>query len=250
MKKKIFLSILLLAAFSYAGNAQLSTGKPSAKEIRTGNRPQKGDFGLYISPVGKNSIESWKTGTSYPLPIINLKYFSSDNFELRVGIDSKVSGDWLNGKLQNASEKIGNTTSESYFFLEPGFAYHCTKHNILDVYFGAELPIGLDGQSSHQFNKASDTKTSVSSTCFILGLKPVIGLQCFVANLPLAIGLEYGFCGYIRAGQKFKTVYESGADKQVYYSTTKETGTRYDSLSSGHFGIDNEVRLVISYYFK
>lgn len=48
MKKKVFLTAALLCAFSLASFAQLTTGEPSAKKIRTGNRAQAGDFGLYI----------------------------------------------------------------------------------------------------------------------------------------------------------------------------------------------------------
>ena len=48
MKKKIIMIAMLLCALSTAAMAQITTGEPSAKKIRTGNRPEAGDFGLFI----------------------------------------------------------------------------------------------------------------------------------------------------------------------------------------------------------
>ena len=49
MKTKLFLSfaiLCLLQGMSVPAFAQITTGKPSSKVIRTGNRAEAGDFGL------------------------------------------------------------------------------------------------------------------------------------------------------------------------------------------------------------
>lgn len=254
MKKKILFTVMLLAAFSSAANAQLTTGNPSAKEIRTGNRPQEGDFGLYFG-YGAQSIIALVGGVGYQLPIINMKYFMSNKLELRAGLDSQIGTDafsyeWAKGKKVSATEKSGDSKGESHFLLEPGIAYHFSKHNIIDVYAGAELPLGLVTESQKTFDKVAGTSSKTSRSSFSFGLKPFIGLQCFIANLPMAIGLEYGFWGYANVGAKYKTVAESGGTKQVFYTTLDDTTTQFDKLSAGFLGIDHDIRLTFSYYFK
>ena len=66
MKKKVFLTAALLCAFSLASFAQLTTGEPSAKKIRTGNRAQAGDFGLYIGFPINNYVDDIKRPCSFP----------------------------------------------------------------------------------------------------------------------------------------------------------------------------------------
>ena len=49
MKTRFTLLLLALLGLGTVDSfAQLTTGKPSAKVIRTGNRAQAGDFGLYV----------------------------------------------------------------------------------------------------------------------------------------------------------------------------------------------------------
>ena len=46
--KKLTLMLLFLIAGNMLIQAQISTGESSAQVIRTGNRAEKGDFGLYL----------------------------------------------------------------------------------------------------------------------------------------------------------------------------------------------------------
>lgn len=58
--------------------AQITEGEPSAKKVRTGNRPEAGNFGLYIG-VGSKFTESNISLT----PIINFKYMKTYKLEFR-----------------------------------------------------------------------------------------------------------------------------------------------------------------------
>jgi len=249
MKKKILFVLVTLCAFSFAATAQLTTGNPSSKEIRTGNRPQAGDFGLYLG-YGSTDIIHLINGSGYPLPVINLKYYLSNQLELRVGIDSEIESESFKGKLTGATEKSGTHVSESQFLLQPGIAYHFSKHNIIDVYAGAEVPLGYYGVTDRNFDKGAGTLNSAKRNLFQIGLKPFIGLQCFVANLPVAIGVEYGFSANSYLGAKWKYVAEAGGTKQVYYTLPGMTAPQYDKLSSSTFSLEHDVRITLSYYFK
>ena len=141
MKKKVFLTAALLCAFSLASFAQLTTGEPSAKKIRTGNRAQAGDFGLYIGFPINNYVDDIKYGDLVPFPIVNLKFFALDQLEVRASIDAKAYSQKAMGKLMTTDKKLGEGQSSGHFLVLPGVAWHFAKSNIVDVYAGAELPI-------------------------------------------------------------------------------------------------------------
>ena len=84
MKKILFSA--LMACFALTASAQISEGAPSAKKYATGNRPTKGTFGLYVGAESDLFDRVTDRFAFNPLPIVNLKYMVSDNFELRLGM--------------------------------------------------------------------------------------------------------------------------------------------------------------------
>lgn len=248
MKKKLLSIIVLIGAVSFAANAQLTTGNPTAKEIRTGNRPQAGDFGLYTGLSSEGLIQLI-SGYATPLPIVNIKYYATDKLEARIGIDVAAGRNWEKGLFTGETAKSASTYGESWGYIEPGIAYHFSKHNIIDVYAGAEIPLGYHTEVNRTISGSADTKTIAAETQFNIGLRPFIGLQAFIGDLPLAIGLEYGWRGYATLGEKIKTTTVTGGSKQVSYEALG-SGTTYDKLSAGSTLLGNEIRLTLSYYFK
>ena len=81
-------SLLLVALMSVSvAFAQISTGEPNSSVIpRTGNRPQAGDFGMYLGVsvtqimdlVELNKDEPFKNNIFWALPMIDLKYYFTD----------------------------------------------------------------------------------------------------------------------------------------------------------------------------
>ena len=143
--KSLFLALALAICTSFAASAQITTGEPTAKVIRTGNRAKAGNFGLYIgatSTMFSNMIDS--NVDIVPLPLLNLKYMTSDNFELRVGLEAYKLSENISGTVDTdpGINEIKEKYGESTVMLYPGFAYHFSRLNILDVYIGAELPLG------------------------------------------------------------------------------------------------------------
>lgn len=168
MKKKVFLTAALLCAFSLASFAQLTTGEPSAKKIRTGNRAQAGDFGLYIGFPINNYVDDIKYGDLVPFPIVNLKFFALDQLEVRASIDAKAYSQKAMGKLMTTDKKLGEGQSSGHFLVLPGVAWHFAKSNIVDVYAGAELPIGWSGAKQKMIDETADSEAIVAKNACTL----------------------------------------------------------------------------------
>lgn len=259
-KLKFLLLVLFCVGVMPAATAQITEGTPSAKTIRTGNRPEAGNFGLYVGATS-NMFKGMFDGdiTMEALPLLNLKYMATDKWELRIGVELYRSMEKLSGSVDNGKHTVTNYKNhfkEGSAMLYPGFAYHFSPLNIFDVYLGAELPFGWNS-----FSLISDGTTPSYMTTkktFNIGLGAFVGIQAFIANLPLAIGLEYGFSSHLNAALKYKNVVANNGTTQVTYSPdleyfnviAEEVPTAYDKLRAKAGGIGSQIRVTLSYYFK
>lgn len=247
--KRVSLFILCLFGCYTLTYAQLSTRENVASVIHTGTRPEAKDFGIFIGPSAsevKMMIDKdirWRG-----LPLVNFKYYFKAKLEGRIGLQfsktrEKSEGDLLSG---------GSTKTidvNSFNRITPGIAYHFSSKNLIDVYVGANMPLGWDRYKS--VNNGSGDKNEVSQNVFVIGLGGFIGLQWFVADLPVSIGLEYGFYGLNQRGMKYKHVVRSGESTQTFY--TNDLGNdspRYDNLKHTKFDVGSDARVTLSYYFK
>ena len=262
--KKSLMLILLVACSAISAVAQISEGEPYSRTIRTGNRPGSGDWGIFVGPSFSEIGQMVDGDISLSgFPLVNMKYYTNDNLELRCGIQmsrstNKTAGDLIiedydyNTDNYVISEKpVSMKYQDMFYRLTPGIAYHFSSKNILDVYVGASLPFGISGDKYINIFDGKNYDTQ-KRTSLEIGLGAFIGLQCFVADLPVAVGFEYGFSGYKFLGQKYQhiNVDEDGVE-QVYYTTSSYyDDERYSTLkkSRGYFGSD--VRFTISYFFK
>lgn len=277
MKTKLtfFIAILgLLGGHALPAVAQMTTGKPSSKVIRTGNRPEAGDFGIYLGMTSEmfNGI-IYKELQMQALPLINFKYMVSDQFEARIGLELYKTSSTLKGNYthdigeQSFSLPASTRNSNSNAMFYPGVAWHFSTKNILDIYVGAELPIGWDSSTSLdesgtvEIGETGDYISTISShsttkRSFVIGLGAFVGIQAFIADLPLAIGAEFGISSKFDTGVKYKHVEEvTGNDTQTYYSSAIEdlpgyTNTQYDSLKARTGEIGGQFRFTLTYYFK
>jgi hypothetical protein len=243
--KKVFL-LMALCFGTMMANAQISTGESTAKVIRTGNRAQAGNFGLYLGATTDMFNKIGDKGVDFSaLPLINLKYMATDNVEYRLGIEwwkSKTSttaevptGEVDSNGNPKTKEVNGYQSEKSYMFY-PGLAYHFNNRNLLDVYVGGELPFGIGNYG----NGDDDDDYYVSH--FRVGLGAFIGLQAYVANLPVAIGCEYGIHGlYNYAGDGNLTADGMTIDKTIGYKKDE---------SQSHFNLGHQVRFTLTYYFN
>ena len=254
MKTKLLLAFLIAVGSTLAANAQITTGEPTSKVIRTGNRAEGGDFGLYIgttSSMFRNVFNDDVTMT--PLPLINFKFMTSDNFELRIGLEAYSLKETLEGDINAITSEI-QKYGQNTVLLYPGFAYHFSRLNILDVYVGAELPLGWDASKVYAAAEKYENVTTKNS--FVLGLGAFIGLQAYIADLPLALGVEYGISSRLDAGLKYKNEVTSQNKTTVSYSPTGKfdyispMSDTYELLKARKGEIGGQLRITLSYYFK
>lgn len=256
MKKLLTLVACLAFAGALQAQSVLTQGNPYASNMKTGNRPGAGDWGLYIGPSYSEVMDMMNCFSKYSsidivrgLPLLNVKYYTSDHFELRGGLQYYKLGYRSEGTelLTNATQTFKE--SEWYFRLIPGCAYHFSSKNVLDVYAGAALPLGFEGQTYKDETPTNWNNEYRKSLC--VGLEAFVGLQAFVADLPLSIGLEYGFGGMFHTGEKL--TYETTDVNGVKQTTCSDLSGTLDykddfKANSGIFGSD--FRLTITYYFN
>lgn len=262
MKKiKLLLTLSLVSLFAVDSFAQLSTATPTASVIKSGNRPQAGDWGVFVGVAYSDFQNIFSDEVTFEgFPLVNLKYYKTNQLEYRLGLQFQGTSNTLSGDIESTQyNEDGNTTTDVTSVktkssvgtnrIIPGLAYHFSDKNLLDVYMGANVPIGWSRNTYYEM--AGDTEYKSTSTPFIVGIGGFIGFQAFVADLPLAIGLEYGISCWKEFGSdKSKVTTLSDGEEQTYFTTTSDPGTIYSSLSTSSRTISNDVRITISYYFK
>ena len=258
-------------AFVGLAQAQLSEGETYSSKIVTGNRPQAGDWGLYLGPSYseiRDLLDSEIDASGFPL--INIKYYASDNLEIRAGIQydgrsTKVSGTYkeeffLDEEDIVKSIPLTDNFSSRRFRINPGVAYHFSPKNILDVYVGAAIPLGIDAQKSifetENYINENDNlvkhsyKDNSTYNSFVIGLNAFIGLQAFVADLPLSLGFEYGLSGMLRTNNKvYHEVTDYEGSLQSYY-TNSDQYEHFSDLDCSSKYLSNDFRVTITYYFN
>ena len=212
-----------------SAQAQITTGESSSKVIRTGNRAQAGNFGIYFGATTDmfKNLSNGGPDNFNCMPLINVKYMKTDQLEYRLGFEWWKKSDSMDNGNAETSE------SESSFMFYPGVAYHFNRNNLLDVYVGGELPIGFGSKGMEW----GDDDASASQ--FKVGLGAFIGLQAYVANLPIAVGVEYGV----------STLYNHVGD-----GTMSKDGMTIQQIqedfSQSQWKLGHQVRFTLSYYFN
>jgi hypothetical protein len=154
-----------------------------------------------VDYIGSEGIEG-----AYGIPVINLKYYYSDNWEFRMGFQFSARTNKTkeviptfesDGELDEENV-IKNYEGSNYTRFLPGAAYHFSSSNLLDVYVGAQMPIGWNSQTT-KVTFDEDNISSQHQGSFVIGAGIFMGLQFFIADLPIAIGIEGGYSGHIVA---------------------------------------------------
>lgn len=254
MKLKFLFSTVALMMIAPALHAQITTGEPTAKVIKTGNRAQKGDMGLYVGATTSMFKDIINDDIDVnALPLLNFKYMNTKDLEYRIGLKIYSSKEKLKGELFNVRQNndVTEKVANSQYFITPGFAHHFSNSNLLDVYGGLELPVGL--VYDRRFNESGGVESSMSRAQFQIGLGAFVGFQAYIANLPIAVGVEYGISSMLKAGNKWKI--DDGEDtyyceSSSYYPNYPYTSTKYKTLSQSDSSVGNEIRVTLSYFFK
>ena len=271
------LCLAIINFFAVASFAQLSDRVNNPSKFKTGTRPIAGNMGFYLG-ISTEDIKTWvakkdtaskdSTDTSEEIksiiPLVSLKFYLRDDVVFRIGVKTSKEKTVRAGSIDPGVNGAGgltsktdiNVTSETYF--SPAIEKHFLNSNLLDAYIIGTLPIGYikekveDGWRNNlgDFQEHTMTKNSLA-----YGLEGHIGLQAFIADLPLALGLELGISGIGYRGEKHKNMVSSsigGVPTNQKYYTLKDDpqNTKYASLKSNSFDTNGSVRLTLSYYFS
>jgi hypothetical protein len=253
--KKFTLSLLAIA-ITVGSFAQLSQRTNDPGNFKFGTRPQEGNWGLNF----QMPLLGGNTFTDYfkDMPIVNMQYYLSNDLALRTGIRASKHKTVFAGEsdvslVNNGLSKIYNKHSEREYMIYLGLEKHFAPTNLLDVYIGAQVPFGFSStvdRNDEDYIDNTRLYTTQRNNSFVYGVEGFFGIQAFVADLPVAIGAEWGYAGYGRLYNRTYNSIDNGITKQEYYTNNDGSTTQYKTLNSRTFDAVSMVRLRISYYFN
>lgn len=272
--KKTILSVVLLGVCSMA-SAQLSTRENQDTRYKFGGRPVAGDmaltFGLTINNASfgddadsTRSISVWNRLSRGNL--ITGKKFVTADMAYRAGIRLYRDSRSVKGEFDSTAQ-LGNTLSEAEYkntsreyMLVPGIEKHFSSSNIFDVYTAGDLYLGFGRDKS--INSTTDrqgrtTSTTMTTPYTIVGLGGVIGVNLFVLDLPISVGVEYGLSAFWQLGDKTKVeVEEADGDSYEYFTVANDpfvgAHNGYSSVKQKYMTMNtnDQVRVVMNIYFN
>ncbi|SRR6056297_282524 len=256
---KFILSFIILMTFTFYTNAQTSNNEPNLTDFSIDARPGSGDFGLYIGTSYADITEYADENVEVRgIPLINLKYFHRSDLEFRLSFHRYKTKTKIDGELtDNETGFARDINKESRLRISPGIAYHFSSKNLFDVYAGVSLPFGTERhivETRWEDNVNNDYyEDIVKKSTFVIGYNLFIGIQSFVADLPVAFGLEYGISGLRHSNLEYEHEYSEDiggvSNSQTYYTTELNTSTQYSDLKYVKNEVGGNLRLTISYYF-
>jgi hypothetical protein len=276
--------LLLFAVFAFIGQdsmAQLSTRSNYDSNMRIGTRPQAGDAALnFVLPIINLSEDNgsdaglFKGNSLAAGDMLTFKYYHTDDIVLRVGLRLFADNSIFKGTGADSSDtnpvgpgeisEIKSKMTMREYKLALGAEKHFTNSNIFDVYGGGEFIIGLgrDRVLSNNTLYNGDLHDMSSSTgTTVFGVAGVVGFNVFVAELPVSLGIEYGWSAkWIFGGKtKVKSTDTIGGTTTEQEFTTVDghvlndgiTDRQYSSFSGREFNMDNNhsVRINLNIYF-
>ncbi len=271
MKKiKLFLVACLPAMLlSESASAQLSDRVNNPTTFKVGTRPVEGNLGVAIG-LGRKDFEGWfkigedDTATSRVfenLPLITIKYYSSDDFVLTLGVKADSYRKTFKGDVapefnaNRISSKYTKTVESEYMFV-PGVEKHFLNSNILDVYVAGRIPLGVVTDiniKNEDYENQNYTYNEHKRRSFLVGYDLSLGVQMFVADLPFAIGLEGGLAGYGYLKNKTKhteSYSRNGISADNEFFTVEGDDVQYSSLRSRTFELGSTYRISFAYFFS
>lgn len=247
--------------------AQLSDRQNNPGKFKIGTRPVAGNLGVMIGG-SMSDLQAAFGGdsTKNTLPLLVFKYYKKDDMVWRLGLKinkkSKVRAGSADTSLLSNITRRDSSSMSSEFLLYPGIEKHFLNSNIFDAYLTASIPLGFLRETAEDntdyvnpITLTNDyTRHSMSKFSFAYGIEASFGIQAFIADLPLALGLEMGLSGIGYRGEKFKNEDESSvanvSTSQTYYTYKDDPmNVRYKKLKSNSYEMKGTVRLTLSYYF-
>jgi len=270
MTRLMTLFFILIPAFVFA---QFSGRTGDSTVYKLGGRPVKGYKAITLSfdPVGMFGTEEsfYKKVGLTDGKLFNGKYFFKDNMAARLGIH--VSKDGQSSKGSVDVNFAGGTISgremrdiKTEYILVPGLERHFSNNNIFDVYVAGELYLGFGrtlrventdySNGFYEHNRRTTPK-------YMAGFGALVGVNMFVLDLPISVGVEYGLNAIFNFANKTKVISEvkdaTGEKSNTYNTQEKDPfgnadATQYSSLksTSSYVNTATNFRININFYFR
>ncbi len=261
--KQFIIPALVFVFLTSTAFAQLSDRVNSPSTFKIGTRPVAGNLGINIA-TSYQDINKILNNTNFEtLPIVSVRYYIMNDLVVTGGVKWNADRTIVKGDV-DSDISIGTTSFyedrdiTSRFMLSPGIEKHFMSSNILDVYVGGRLPLGVVtdiSQFDQEFDNGDYTYSTQSKRSFVYGLDGFVGLQAFIADLPMALGCEVGLSLFAYANAKTKNVNESSiggtTNDQTFYTTNLDPiGYSYSKLNARESEIKTDLRITLSYFFK
>jgi hypothetical protein len=281
MKKSV---LMIAMAFGVStAFAQLSTRENDETVVRYGARPKAGDMAFVLGTAIANDsgmVAKLFSGNALQSGnILTYKYYATDDIVIRAGLrfmnqNLTVKGTGLDSSAQYDPNQPANLppyadlsdmktkTVNRMYEIVPGVEKHFLASNIFDAYIGADLYLGFGSEkSTDNFNYRSGDKSLIQrkTNTTNVGLGLVSGFNVFIGNLPVSLGLEYGWNAKWTFGGLTKTKEDVTVGttsytqeyKQDNSATTGSADAKYSKLKRREFNANTnqDVRVVLHIYF-
>lgn len=279
MKKGLlFFGIFLMAGSS--AFAQLTTRENDATTVNLGARPQAGDAALVFNIPLDGQGNGDGTGVGAGLfdgnllssgDVLTYKYYNTNDVVYRIGIRLQATNATTKGEPADSSafnlptdiDEFNTKNNTRAYVIAPGIEKHFVQSNIFDVYVGGDVMLGL-GRNKTISEQLGDDVTDVTirtTPTTVFGLGAFTGMNIFIAQLPVSVGIEYGLSAKWIFGGKTKVEREldiaGDTESAEWYEQTADANGNidnldYSKLSRRQFFMDtnHNVRLVICFYFN
>lgn len=257
---RIILFSVLLLTISTITQAQLLERENVKSRIAAGSRPEAGDFGFMIGASIEEIKEIFDDETDiqgFP-PLLSFKYYLTDNIELRLNTQSYAKSKDIQGSIVNQVGLEDNVNKESFIRFLPSAQYHFANSNLLDTYGGFGIIIGSEKNEIMTTEKTTINGDYValhlSKKTFVSGFNIDFGLQAFVADLPISIGIEASLRGVRHSNLQYENTFSSSVGgvvtNQTYLTIDKDSALKYSSLKYKTYEVGADLRFMLSYYFR
>ncbi|HNW90408.1 MAG TPA: hypothetical protein PKN48_12145 [Bacteroidales bacterium] len=269
MKKCSCLILILVSVlFTNVAFAQLSTRTNDSSIVRLGARPVADDMSLSFSyPFMVDG--QWGLGLKDSIlqfdDYITYRYYLTDNIVLKIGMMYyKSSAHTVGTTIDTALLAISNNEgklSEYRYGIVPGAEYHFGKSNIFDVYMGGNLCLGFGNKvniNNMELVNGDYSRYKAKQNTTLVGIGGVIGINVFVAHLPLSVGLKYSFNSNWTIGGKthVNTATKVGniENEQEFYTQANDVFgnpdlLQYETLKRTLWNTNHDIRVVLNVYF-
>ena len=237
--KQLFTILTVVAMTSTIAFGQISDRINDESTYLLGARPVQGNFGFYLGLSTVDAMSLYYDSVEVAgVPLVNVKYYYTDKLVVKIGFDVMKKRRSIDGEMDPlndfnqttvANGMIGykHVETDARWKFQVGAEQHFDLSNIIDAYVGGNLNFGY-GRSVRTNNinyEGGDFRQNEGSSFgATYGGDLIIGINKFIADLPISVGVEYGIGFENYGANKYKYEYDKSE------GGVTSSGTYYTSL--------------------